>query len=442
MTKNDEYRETKTSYRNIFKRRNQIRLRLNSKKFSIKASPDDPVNLLKAHNILQLISSMLKDEVITINQIDSNLVRSSYERGYVVLPEMLNTKEKAIFNHSMTNLYIKQEVTKTKTFYECFLEKIEEYRNQETVIPYQSDKLKAGSIITYENYIKRLEYFFDIEVGKLTVQDVEKFIRRHIAQKNTYKYVNEMLRPLKEIIQSHVDFGIIKVNVLNNSALINLMRKNLCRSEKYAELLTDDEVKKIISSENCQMKFMVLFGLFTGARVGESMAITWSQNDIHIHENRITISKQYTSEVESTPKSINSIRDIPIIMKSKHLNYVDVFDERTLFNVLLHFYNKTKITKEVFYDQNSKERWKNSDAVNYRMKQFLHSLGIYRHVTFHDLRHWFTAYSVDKNGLKLTSQYLGHSSTKETHDYYLKIKPERKMDFKAAQKYLVFKKRK
>lgn len=437
--KKNKTRETKTDYPNIFVRGNSIRIRFTkSNKLTLKQSPT-PINLLKANNIYQQLISMIKDKIIDVNQINTNLINESFNKGYILI-DLVTQKKTAEDINERINTQNNQDTLDTKTFYECFIDKSNEYRNQETVIPYQEGQLKTPTILTYERYISYLKYFNEIKVDKLNIQDVEIFIRHHAAQGNTYKYVNEMLRPIREILEQHVEFGIIKKNILDNKGLKTFMRKNLRHSIKYAELLTIDEVRRIINAENCIIKFIVLFGLFTGVRVGEVQMMTWSNERINIKENRITIINQFTSNIETTPKSQYSIRDIPIIMQPQNTNYQDNFTETVLLDIICHFYNKSRLSNYMFYDPTTKERWRNSDAINYRMKQFLNELGIFKHITYHDLRHWFTAYSYEKIGLILTSKYLGHSTTKETLDNYMKIKPDKQINFKEAQKYLIFNK--
>lgn len=432
-------RELKSNFQEVFIRGNVMRVRLfHNRKFTICHEPTDE-NLLRAHNLRTQLSSMINDEKLTIDQINKALINQSFEKGYVSL-DFISERKPKVNDLVAVNLLVNQNIPKTKTFYECLLEKSIEYKNQETVIPYTDDALKAGSIITYENYLNRLKHFYDIKVADLTMQDVESFIRHHMAEQNTYKYVNEMLRPIREVLEQHVEFGIIKHNILENKVLKKFMRKNLRQSTKYATLLTIGEVHKVIQAEDCILKFIVLFGLFTGVRVGEVQMMQWSQNTLNIRENRITILSQFTSNIESTPKSRHSVRDIPIVMRSQNENYYDEFPETVLLDIICHFYNKSRFSNFMFYDPTTKERWRNSDAINYRMKQFLNGLGIYKHITFHDLRHWFTAYAYEKVGLVLASKYLGHSSTKETLDNYMKIKPDIKIDFKEAEKFLVFKK--
>ena len=432
-------RELKSSFQEVFIRGNVMRIRLLYKwKFTISYKPTDE-NLLRAHNLRTQLSSMINDEKLTIDQINKVLVNQSLKNGYVSL-DFISEKKSQVNDIIAVNLSVNQNIPKTKTFYECFIEKSIEYRIQETVIPYKEDGLKAGSIITYESYLGRLSYFNNIEIGKLSIQEVETFIRNHMIEGNSYKYVNEMLRPIREILEQNLEFGIIKQNVLENKGLKKFMRKNLRHSIKYAEILTTDEVLKIINAENCIIKFIVLFGLFTGVRVGEVQMMTWSNESISIKENRITIKVQFSSNIESTPKSSNSARDIPVVMKSLNENYQDKFAETALLDIITHFYNKAKISNYMFYDPTTKERWRNSDAINYRMKKFLHELGIFKHITYHDLRHWFTVYAYEKVGLILASKYLGHSTTKETLDNYMKIKPDNCIDYKEAEKYLVFNK--
>ena len=259
-------RELKSNFKEVFIRENAMRIRLLSKwKYTISHKPTDE-NLLRAHNLRTQLSSMINDEKLTIDQINKALINQSFKNGYVSL-DFVSEKKSKVNDIIAVNLSVNQNIPKTKTFYECFIEKSIEYRNQETVIPYKEDGLKAGSIITYENYLVRLSHFNNIEVGKLSIQDVETFIRNHMIEGNSYKYVNEMLRPIREILEQHVEFGRIKHNILENKGLKKFMRKNLRHSIKYAEILTTDEVLKIINAENCIIKFIVLFGLFTGVRV-------------------------------------------------------------------------------------------------------------------------------------------------------------------------------
>ena len=435
--KTNSNRETKTPYKDVFARGDSTRVRIFKTKYTIPIAPTADALLRAKSTIIQIIS-MVEDNVLAVASITSNFVNILFRYGYVS-HNLIEQRELVNIQASTSIISEEHNNFKTKTFLECFKDKATEYRNQETVIPNQKYQLKYGSISTYENYISRLTYFNNIEVHQLSIQDVEVFIRMHIKSKNTYKYVYELLRPARDIMEQYVEIKEINENVFTNKYIEMLMSKNLRHSVKYAELLTDDEVLLIIAAENSPIKFIVLTALFTGLRIGEALMVTWSLEDVNLDENRITVNKQFSSKIETTAKTITSNRNIPIVMKPQYKNYIDNFPENVLLDILHDFDNKPKMCEYLFYDPTTKERWRNSDAVNYRMRQFFHGLGIYRHITFHDLRHWFTAYAYEKVGLILTSKYLGHSTTKETLDDYMKIKPDAKLDFNKARKYLVFK---
>lgn len=417
--------ELKTDYQGVFVRGKSIRIRVYKRKFTISHSPTTE-NLLKAHNARIQLLSMVNDGIITIDDIAKKNILSIFNKGYF-LPEIIpQTKHIQIKTNS-----------NTPTFRQIFMEKQREYENRESVISYENQLLKPGSITTYNTYLsKRFTEFLDIEIGKLRLEDIINFINKHRDRGNSYDYVDNLFIPLREILTDYKEMGIIDNIILQNEYIRKYMRRNLRISEKLPTLLDDNEIELILSARNSNIRSLILFALFTGVRVGEAINIKYES--INFIKNTITITKQFTSGNESTPKSKNSIRQIPITIIPKNKLLYNPY-ESVLSNTLVHEYNH-KLSQNIFIDPDTKLQWKRSDKINEKMREFLNKMGINKYLTFHDLRYWFTAYAIELVGIHLTSQYLGHKTIEETMKDYTRIKPQNLLSREEAEKLRVFNK--
>lgn len=417
--------ELKTDYQGVFIRGKSIRIRLYKSKFTISAEPT-PQNLLKANNARLQLLSMINDGILTIDDITKKIILSIFNKGYFLPETIPQIKHMPIKTNS-----------ETPTFRKIFIEKQREYENRESVFSYESQQLKPGSITTYNAYLsKRFAEFLDIEIGKLKLEDIINFINKHRDRGNSYDYVDNLFIPIREILTDYKEMGVIDNIILQNEYIKKYMKRNLRKSEKLPNLLDDNDIQLIISARKSNIRSLIIFALFTGVRVGEAINIKYE--NINFKNNTITVTKQFTSGNESTPKSKNSIRKIPIVIIPKNQTPNNPY-ESVLSNELIYEYNH-KLSQNIFIDPDTKLQWKRSDKINEKMRKFFNEIGINKYLTFHDLRYWFTAYSIELVGIHLTSQYLGHKTIEETMRDYTRIKPQNLLSREEAEKLRVFKK--
>jgi len=157
-------------------------------------------------------------------------------------------------------------------------------------------------------------------ISSINEKEILKFIDMLIKQKLDSKYIRDLLSILKQILKlanKKVSMPLPKyrkkdIKVLNNVEINNL--------ENY--------LKNNINSVNIG----IYLSLYTGVRIGELCAIRWS--DIDLDKKKLSINKSlkrvFVDEVKTSthividsPKSISSIREIPI--PNFLINYLKTF---------------------------------------------------------------------------------------------------------------------
>jgi len=194
------------------------------------------------------------------------------------------------------------------------------------------------------------------------------------------------------------------------------------REKESVEVLSKANQKKIMThiQEHFTFKNLgVYICLSTGIRIGEICALTWNDIDIEtgIISVRQTIQRIYILEngskhtelVIDTPKTKNSIRDIPI---TKDLLRILKPIKKIVNNNFFVLTNDTKPTEPRTYR-------------NY-YKKLMQTLNI-PELKFHGLRHSFATRCIESNcDYKTVSVILGHSNISTTLNLYVHPNLEQK----------------
>ncbi len=177
----------------------------------------------------------------------------------------------------------------------------------------------------------------------------------------------------------------------------------------------------------------ILLAFYTGIRIGELCALTWSAIDLengilHIKRNlqRVRLfdgEKIYTQVLVQTPKTASSIRMIPI--------------PRTLLEIL----SEHRKGEDDFVIGGVRNRWAEPRTVQYRFERILQNCVI-PHFNFHLLRHAFATKCISQGfDVKSLSELLGHSNIQITLNLYVHSSFQQKqqlmslLDTKLSQQY-------
>ncbi|MGE4512033.1 MAG: tyrosine-type recombinase/integrase [Sulfurimonadaceae bacterium] len=148
-------------------------------------------------------------------------------------------------------------------------------------------------------YNKVYEHFRSYEVTQITRRMVLEYINSLDVKNATKK---EYIGCIKGILDIAVDSEVVERNVAEG---IVLKRESKVEINPFSA----SEVELILSKADGMLKNYLAIGFFTGLRSGEILGLMHSD----IHEDYISIKRSISKGVISTPKTIGSIRKIPIM---------------------------------------------------------------------------------------------------------------------------------
>lgn len=269
----------------------------------------------------------------------------------------------------------------------------------------------AAYMLLIENHL--LPVFGDCEV--IEEAEVQAFVLKKLEQGLSQKTIKDMLIVLKMILK----FGAKNKWMEHNQLDIQYPTE---RENPQLEVLSRTNQKKIMNYIQAHFTFRnlgVYICLSSGMRIGEICALTWEDIDVNtgIVSVRRTIQRIYTVEdgvrktelVLDTPKTKNSIRDIPI--------------SRDLLKILKPI--KKVVNNSFFVLTNDA---KPTEPRTYRSyyEIFMKELDIPK-LKFHGLRHSFATRCIESNcDYKTVSVLLGHSNISTTLNLYVHPNMEQK----------------
>lgn len=267
--------------------------------------------------------------------------------------------------------------------------------------------IKKSTFYRYQYIVNKyiLSYFKDKRLHYFINYDFNVFID-YLSKNLSEKTVSDILIVLKGILK-YIEK---KYNYNYKIDLISIPK------HKYNEIKTLESNEMFRLKNHClssldYKEIGIAICLLTGMRIGEICALKWKNIDldnklIYIKQNlqRVYIGKNKTKIIIDTPKTISSIRSIPISDK--------------LLNVLQQIYKNNNFSKEAFFLTGNKKYIEPRYYQKF-FKECLKQCKI-KSYNFHVLRHSFATNCV-KIGMdvKSISEILGHSDVKITLNRYI-----------------------
>ena len=232
------------------------------------------------------------------------------------------------------------------------------------------------------------------------------------------KYVLNIKGVLSSAFNYAVENDLVYDNVVERSRLPIFEKKafipTIYNAEQIKTLL---EYAEQTQSKACLFLFL---DLFTGARKGELLALTWDNvnfenNTIHICQNR-TGSRKEVLESLTTPKTHNGIRTIPLPAKVMDMLKAEKVQQENNRWLLAEHY---KIYNHDYVIRKSDGSVYNPNSINRIIKKMTEKIGL-PHCRIHDYRH-AVASLLFENGTPLAdvTTQLGHGQTSTTERIYI-----------------------
>lgn len=195
-------------------------------------------------------------------------------------------------------------------------------------------------------------------------------------------------------------------------------------------IFTDEEVQKFLDKtpKDHRLRLLVVLGIFTGARVGELLGLTYddiTESEVRINKQLVEIDRIVTdensatrAEVETT-KTTASVRSIPVN---------DVIRQALKDHKKWHTAEMKKNgykTPYIFTTSNGTLYFKSS--VRQSFKRLCKTVGV-EPQGFHVFRHTFGSKLAQAHvPIETTCKLLGHDSIQTTQKYYVNISTDEKI---------------
>ena len=295
---------------------------------------------------------------------------------------------------------------------------IAENKFSKIVALWKEDKKQYVKRSTFAAYTLMIENHILPSFGEMALveeQDVQTFVFRKLNEGLSHKTIKDILIVLKMILR----FGV--KNQMTEYRQIDI--KFPTERDKHSiDILSRSHQKQIMEYIRLHFTFKnlgIYICLSAGMRIGEICALTWDDLDvengiIHVRKTiqRIYVieeHRKYTEVILDTPKTKNSIREIPMTK-----------------NLLKMIRPIKKIVNGNFYVLTNEPKPTEPRTYRNYYKQFMQSLGLPL-MKFHGLRHSFATRCIEsKCDYKTVSVLLGHSNISTTLNLYVHPNLEQK----------------
>ena len=267
--------------------------------------------------------------------------------------------------------------------------------------------------------IKHKTYRFYLQICEIYISKFDKEINNKNLNEYIFsikeKYSYSTTKVIKNLINRSLDFAIQNKMIEVDCNITIKLKEN--KTQKAVALSKDEQSKleQYILQNKRYYHYGIVIALYTGLRIGELLALKWTDIDFKnklIYVNRTfetTSNNHKTITYEDLPKTNNSIRELPI---SNHL--LSILKELKL------------ISKSDYVVASYKGTAIKIRAYQKSFENLLNKLEI-KHYSFHSLRHTFATRLLE-NGVdvKTISELMGHSSPTITLNRYVHTNIENK----------------
>ena len=272
--------------------------------------------------------------------------------------------------------------------------------------------------------IKILPELGHLKIGQITTNRITVFLNdiaikrdkktgKPLKPKQYYKdsYVQSIYSVLTRILNYAISNGWIKENPCYNAIKVNQIK---------------DILKK--TSEYTTYNAIIQFQIYTGMRIGETLALTWDDIDFKNREININKTVNYTKDefIVGPPKTENSYRTLGMNNSIYNLLQMTKKEQNERKHQLKNKYEDHNL---VFSQVTGNYIFRTE--INNRLRRIKKGTD-YEYITVHFLRH-ANATLLLNNGvdIKIVSSHLGHNDIKTTANIYADVLKSQKQ--KVAQ---------
>lgn len=121
--------------------------------------------------------------------------------------------------------------------------------------------------------------------------------------------IRQAIAPVRALFATALEEGLIRTNPAAGLRLA-ISRPEGADAEEHAKALTEPELLAVLEAVDPRWRLFVEFVAHTGMRIGEAVAIRWS--DVDLGQRRVHVRRRWYRGTFARPKSKHSVRRIPL----------------------------------------------------------------------------------------------------------------------------------
>ena len=203
--------------------------------------------------------------------------------------EKIATEYESAANRNRTSLQVRRTISELhKELTGNELSSVTLAKHVKTWISSKQTSVAPTTMVFYEATLKRfLDYFEtrkEVNVAEVTRADIEQF-RDELAARLSPKTVNHNVKVLRMLFRDGRERSLI---VDDPTEFVKTVKAKKAVERRP---FTIEEIKKVIEHCDDEWRSIVLFGLYTGQRLGDIVKLTWECVDLKKRVLRLTTSK-------------------------------------------------------------------------------------------------------------------------------------------------------
>ena len=274
------------------------------------------------------------------------------------------------------------------------------------------------------------------QIGQIETKDIQKLIDDHANPPNNnvkplaMSGLKKLIQLLRPCFKKAIDEGIIYKNPCDN---VILPKASCIQVETKTQFsLTPQELElfqkaamtkyKTTNEYKSRDAFVLLLVINLGLRVGEVLALEWS--DIDFENNIVYINKTIQSNLKNFDKTHGDNRNYNRVKKSAKTNAgvrtLQLNESVIWYLKELKLYDERNNINSQYIACTNVGTLNTSRNLQRSLDRLIKNSGISRHVTLHTLRHTFGSTLLrNKVNIEVISKLMGHANITITYNKYI-----------------------
>jgi len=275
---------------------------------------------------------------------------------------------------------------------------------------YITQNLKPSTRASHRSNVKRhlLPSFGKLRLSDISALQIMEFLR----EKSAAGLKPKSLLNLYVLLQKMLNLA-VALELLNPNPIKRVPKPRVERGEKPS--LSPAQVRSVADNMPENLKALIVLLYLTGLRIGEALALKWS--DVDFERSKLYVRRSVWCRKEQTPKSRRSIRAKhllgglkQVLKRHRELCISSQLEDYVFANGAGRYYDPDDLRKRVLYPAMQRAGIERKGAREYGFHLFRHSAGSQMHEVTGDL--------------KQTQSFLGHSGIGITGDVYVHLQPD------------------